>query len=232
MMKPLLAAVLILAAQTSFAQSTDTASKPRRYVHQAGVQVNELIRQIFNFDGDAVNTNPYLLTYSINSVKTGWGLRFGFGYNYESATVDDGITRRTADLNNLQMRLGGEKRFVLSPKWSTGVGLDAVINHNDDYTVSVVRSFDTVTTVVKSNITSFGGGTMGWIRYHLTKNVVLGTECSFYYTKGQENSNVAITRRQFGPGGGQLVTTVTTVDNERIEGKLSVPVAIFLIVQF
>jgi hypothetical protein len=72
---------------------------------------------------------------------------------------------------------------------------------------------------------------MAWLRYHLTRRVLIGTECSFYYTKGQENSEIAITRRQLN-GSGQLTTSFAKVDNERIEGKLSVPIAFFLVLKF
>ena len=225
-------AVTLFTAQVSYAQTADSVTKQKRYTHQVGVQINELFRQLFNFNGTAVNTNPYLFTYSINSLRTGWGLRMGLGYNYQSFTTDDGITRKTTDLNDLQARLGGEKMFTLSNKWSTGIGLDAVVNHNDDYTKSVLRSFDTVTTVTTSKVTSWGGGPMGWIRYHLTSKVLIGTECSFYYTKGQENSSISITRRQVQGGTGQLVTNISTVDNEKIEGKLALPIAFFLLVRF
>jgi hypothetical protein len=75
---------------------------------------------------------------------------------------------------------------------------------------------------------------MLWLRYHLTDRVLIGTESSFYYTSGQENSEIAITRRQIngGPGTGQLTTTFAKVDNERIEGRLAMPIAFFLIVRF
>jgi hypothetical protein len=232
MLKRLWVVAILLTALNTNAQTTDTTTRERKYSHQVGVQINQLINQIFNFNGTAVNTNPYLLTYTINNVKTGWGLRLGFGYDYQSVTVDDGITRKTTDLNDLHMRVGAEKAFMLSPKWSTGIGVDFVLNHNDDFTKSAVRSFDTVTTATTSQITSLGGGAMGWLRYHITKKILIGTECSFYYTKGQEDTKVAITRREFGSGGGQLITKTTTVDNERIDGTLTVPVAIFLIVKF
>jgi len=227
-----LIACLLLTAHTAFAEDTSSPAKLKRFNHQAGLQVNELFRQIFNFDGNAANTNPYLFIYTINHARTGWGLRTGVGYNYQSLTDDDGITRRTTDLNDLQARLGVEKMFSLSPKWSAGVGVDGIINHNDDFTRSVVRSFDTVTTVTSSKITSYGGGPMVWLRYHLTNSVLIGTESSLYYASGQENSEVSITRKQFVGGINQVVTTTSAVDNKRVEARLSIPVAFFLIVRF
>ena len=235
MKKVLFAAVVVFTATASFAQSGDDTMKHKRYIQQAGVQINELFRQIFNFNGNAAaaNTNPYLFTYSINSARSGLGLRIGVGYNYQSLTNDDGISRRSTDLNDLQARLGVEKLFTLSRKWSAGAGIDGVLNHNDDYTKNIIRGFDTVTTVTKTKITSYGGGGMLWLRYHVTNRVLIGTETSFYYSIGQQNDDIAITQKKStGSGTGQLVTTTSTVDNRRIDGKLSIPVAFFLLVRF
>lgn len=196
--------------------------------------MNELFRQIFNFGGNAAsaNTNPYLLTYSLNSARSGWGIRLGVGYNYQSLTNDDGINRRTSDLNELQARLGFEKAFRLSNKWSAGIGLDAVTNRADDYTKSEIRSFDTVTTTTTTKFDTYGGGAMLWLRYHLSKHVLIGTEASYYYSAGTQHDQIAITQRDFSGGQGQLKTTLSRVDNQRREGKTSVPTAIFLIVTF
>ncbi len=225
-------------ATTSLLAQTDTkeaAPVGKKFNHYAGIQLNELVRQVFNFGGGAVtaNTNPYLFTYNINHARTGLGLRIGAGYNYQSETNDDGITRRSTDINDLQARFGIEKMFSLSEKWSAGVGLDAVVSHNDDYTKSAVRGFDTVTTITSSKITSYGGGPMAWLRYHISDRVLIGTESSYYYTSGQQTDDIIITRRTFtGGAGGQLESTATNVDEGHKAGKLSVPVAFYLIVRF
>src|SRR5580704_1754660 len=78
-----------------FAQTAVTTEpNEKTYDQTVGVQLNDLIRQVLNFNNSTSTTpvNPYLLTYSINSHKTGWGLRFGVGYNYSSTSSDDGIT--------------------------------------------------------------------------------------------------------------------------------------------
>jgi hypothetical protein len=236
-MKRAIAFVLtVFAALPSIAQ-TETSIEPlssKKFNHQVGVQINELIRQIFNFNNsNSVNTNPYLLTYSLNHVRTGYGVRLGVGYNYQAFTNDDGISRRTTDLDDLRTRFGVEKCFVLSPKWSAGVGLDAVYNLNNNYTKSTIRGFDTVTTTTTSKISSLGGGPMVWLRYHITSRILIGTESSYYYTTGTQSDNIIITRRVFnGTPGGQLESSTTTVDDSRKEGRLAVPVAFFLIVQF
>src|ERR1044072_4368347 len=236
MKKTFILALAMGLALTSFAQTETTSasiSKDKKFQHTVGVQLNELIRQGFNFSNTAsTNNNPFLVTYSINSVKSGWGGRVGFGYEYQSVTTDDGVTMKTSNLNDLHARLGIEKKFNLSPKWSAGVGLDGVVNYNNDYTKSVIRSFDTVTTVTTSKITTYGGGPMMWLRYHITSKVLIGTESSYYYTTGSQKDDIAITQRDFNGGGSELKTTFTSVDDKRTEGKISVPVAFFLIVQF
>ena len=89
MKNALIVAVFLFTAAAAYAQTTEGTPKQKHYTHQAGVQINELLRQIFNFNGNAANTNPYLVTYTINSVRTGWGLRAGIGYNYQSLTNDE-----------------------------------------------------------------------------------------------------------------------------------------------
>src|SRR4051812_9818028 len=134
MKKFCLTLIAAFAMTASFAQPDTGKTSAKLYSHYLGVQINELIRQVFNFNNTtSTNTNPYLLTYNINNRK-GWGLRLGLGYNYQSFTDDDGITRKTTDLNDLRSRLGIEKLFRLSDKWTAGAGMDAVLNHNDDYT--------------------------------------------------------------------------------------------------
>jgi hypothetical protein len=217
-----------------FAQTETETKSGKKINHQVGVQINELFRQIFNFsNAGATNTSPYLLTYSVNHVRTGLGIRAGVGYNFQAFTTDDGITRRTTDQDDLRARLGLEKSFTLSPKWTTGIGLDAVYNINNNYTKSTIRGFDTTTTTTTSKISSFGGGPMGWLRYNITSKILVGTEASYYYTSGNQSDNILITRRVFnGTPGGQLESSATTVDEGRKEGRFSVPIAIFLIVQF
>src|SRR5437868_2049011 len=109
-MKKLIVAVILLTGcyGAAFAQTEMTASKKDKKTDMyIGVQVNGLIRQIFNFNNSTTNTNtnPYLVTYSVNSRRTGWGFRFGAGYNYSAFTTDDGITKTDNNINDVQVRL-------------------------------------------------------------------------------------------------------------------------------
>ena len=223
---------------TSFAQA-DTVKKNIGYDQYVGVQLNGLIRQVFNFNNStsSTNVNPYLLNYSINSRRTGWGLRFGIGYNYNSTTSDDGITATTTKLNDLELRLGIEKAFKLSKKWSAGIGIDGVYNTNDDNTKSTVTSSDTTITNTKSNVYSYGGGAMGWLRYHVTDKIMIGTEASFYYTTGKQKQTIDQTEKLFEPngsgGGSESITTSETKTNNNVsQGIFSSPIVFFIVVKF
>ncbi len=233
-MKKTLATAMLVAGciSMSFAQAPDlspSAPKEKLCDQFLGVQVNGLIRQVFNFNNStaATEVNPYLLTYNINSRKTGWGLRASIGYNYNSSGTNDGITTRTSKLNDLHFRLGVEKSFKLSEKWSAGAGIDLIYNYNDDNTSASTISFDTVTTNTKTTISSYGGGAMGWLRYNLTKNITIGTESSFYVTTGNQKITVE-TIVAHNPNN----TPPTDSDNKVSFGTISLPVVFYLSVKF
>jgi hypothetical protein len=232
-MKKIIFTVILLAGCLgyTFAQTEgNTGKKEKATDMYIGVQINGLIRQIFNFNNSNANTNtnPYLLVYSFNSRKTGWGLRFGAGYNYNAFTTDDGITKTENNINDMQFRIGGERSFMLSRKWSAGAGVDIVFNRNDDHTVSVVNSTpfgggETVDTRTQSN--TYGGGPQAWLRYHITDRVIIGTETSFYYITGHETKAITVDNGFPSP-------SQPNQDNSVSHGTFNSPIAFFLMVKF
>jgi hypothetical protein len=231
MKKITLAATLLLGCIShSFAQTdTATVKKEKLVDMYIGVQMNELISQVFNFNNTnttSQNTNPYLVNYSLNSRKSGWGFRVGVGYNYSSTSTNDGITATTTKLNDLEFRIGVDKAYKISKKWSAGIGLDFVMNNNSDHTTNVVNGGvgfgNSDSTDTKTTILSYGGGPMGWLRYHVSDRILIGTESSFYYTTGKTTQNIT--------DNGIATTPVTS--NNTGQGTLSVPVVFYLIVKF
>lgn len=216
--------------------TTEPAKHEKQLDHYIGVQLNGLIRQVINLNNNTSTTpvNPYLVTYTVNHARTGWGARIGVGYQYNSSYVNDGITTTDSKINDMQLRLGVERRFNLSGKWSAGAGLDVLYNSNDDYTKATVSSVDTITTVTKSKLPAFGGGVMAWLRYKVSDHVLVGTESSFYYIKGTEDREVEVTRTE--PGGFPPFSTTTTVTTTRSkpvlsDGSFKMPVVFYLIVR-
>ncbi len=235
MRKPFLFAILLSGCiVTSYAQTEPVgppAKKEKKTDQYIGVQLNGLIRQVFNFNSSSTSpvTNPYLLTYNISSRATHWGFRAGLGYNYNSTWNNDGITERTTKINDVALRVGVEKSFALSDKWSAGVGGDLLLNLNDDNTNTIIHSFDTVYTDTKTKITSYGFGAMGWLRYHITERISIGTEASFYYTTGSQENTVTVTEIF----GGSFPNITTTSSKPTVsQANINLPIVFYLAVKF
>jgi len=238
MRKFLLAILLTGYLSNVFAQNQpvpETTKKEKQIDQFVGVQLNPLIRQVLNFNNSTASpiVSGYLLTYNINSRKTGWGLRLGAGVNYNTNWSNDGITETTTDNSHIQARIGIEKAFKLSDKWSAGAGADFLTIMNDNHTTTTVRQFDTVITDTKSKVNSYGGGAMAWLRYNITNRISLGTETSLYYTTGKQDNVTRVTQRQRTPGGGgtQITTTETRAKPTTSNTAVQLPVVFYLIIR-
>ncbi len=218
------------------AQDGPATPKQKIFEHQVGVQANELIRQVFNFNtNNNTLNNPYLLTYSLNWKKPGIGIRMGIGPDFRSFKDDDGIVQQENNINILNARFGFEKTFILSDKWSAGAGVDGVYSNDVSYTKTFTRSFDSTSTDIASRTSTMGGGAMGWLRYHITPRILIGTETSFYYTSGDFRQDISITTKTSGGIIGQpnvFETKTTKIDNKVEFGKFNLPMVFYLIVKF
>ena len=110
-----LAASLLCHAQ----KDTEETKMFNQYI---GVQANQLFRQIINLNNNnntAIN-NPYLLTYSINLTKCGWGIQAGIGYNYQKITDKDLPVGRETKFSDLSYRIGIGRKVRLGKKLEAG----------------------------------------------------------------------------------------------------------------
>jgi hypothetical protein len=236
----LLSFLLIGGITTTYAQDnaqTITMIAPPKvkvFEHQVGVQMNELIRQVFNFSNTATTTppNPYLITYTLTHARTGIGLRLGAGYTKRSFVDDDGVSARDGNINDVNLRAGLEKSFDLGSGFTAGAGADFVFAKNSDETNSLIRSIDTTRIKTKSEVGNTGGGAMAWLRYNISKKILVGTETSFYYRMGKIKQDVSITKRDLNSPTMDWVTTTTSIDNSQSEGIFSVPLVFYLIIKF
>src|SRR5258705_1627049 len=86
----------------SFCQAQTEIVKVKILNHYLGVQANQLFRQLINLNtGSTVISNPYLLTYSVYSVKYKWGLQAGFRYNYYRVMDTESPTNHESNINHL-----------------------------------------------------------------------------------------------------------------------------------
>jgi hypothetical protein len=214
-----------------YKKSMKAETKEMAIEHTFGVQINGLINQVLNFSNttQTTSTNPYLFTYNINSIKSGWGLRCGLGYVYNASGTNDGVTTRTTNINDIHARLGIEKKFKLSEKWSSGVGLDFVYNNNSDNSSAKTVSFDTVTTKTKTTVSNIGGGAMAWLRYNITKNIQIGTETSLNYTTGTQKIWVQNTSNF---GGVITQPDPTETNDKQSNASINLPIVFYLSVRF
>src|SRR5687768_12908331 len=124
------------------AQSNTEAEKPKWLNHYAGVQINQLLKQIINLNANQVPfTYPYLITYSVSSVKYGWSVNTGFGYNYQRFLDKNTPANHETKINDLFYRAGIGKRFTLSKKFTANAGPDYVGQYkmNKTETSSVIN---------------------------------------------------------------------------------------------
>ena len=232
MLKNALIALLSLATFNGLAQSTTEKKDEKIYDHYIGGQVSQLIMHLFNSNANSIGTgNPYLVTYSMNNRKTGWGIRFGAGMNTTSNSTAGSSNYSTTDNNDFQFRAGVEKTYELSDKWTAGTGFDAVMNSQDDNSVTNNYSYnyDTITTTTKTKVLTFGGGFFGKVNYHLGKKVLIGTEASLYYQAGTKNQTVDVaTVYASAPS-----TFTETKSRPSIhQGNFNLPIVVYLILKF
>lgn len=225
-------AFFMLLILCSLSVKAQDESAERRWMHTLNVQVNPLLRQLLTIGQVDADNTPFLLNYHINSGRTGWGLRTGFGLNYVQFKDNDGITSRNSGLTEYSIRLGLERRHSLGKRWEAGYGLDGVMQRDENSTKTVVTSFDTVTTESNSNITRLGGGLMVWLRFKISDHVLIGTESSLYYQTGTLKEDVTITRRDFNQPGAPKTTVRNQFNTTLTELPFRVPLSVYLNIRF
>jgi hypothetical protein len=215
---------------TANAQNNE-GEKNKKLIHQIGFQANALIAQLipFNQNTQPANLNPFVIYYSLNSAKSGWGMRTGGGLILEKNSTNDGITKRDINNNKWGFRIGIDKQFNWAERWSSGAGFDLIYNTNQQVTKTVTESFIKATSEINSNLTQFGGGPMAWIRFAVSKNILLGTEASFYYLTG---SNRLITRTTQEGQGFPFTETKTDDKFDISGGSFNVPLTVYVFVKF
>ena len=169
----------LLAAQDE-EPTQDEIAAPRRANHYLGVQANQLLRQIFNFGGSTspVN-NPYLLTYAVNSVNTGWGFNAGFGYTHQEVRNEDPFNPVQTTIDDFFIRLGVERKVMIGEKWMTSYGLD--ILRESEKNITEMGDFQPGRFETQTRNRGMGVGLRFTLNYHISEKVLLGTEATYYY---------------------------------------------------
>jgi hypothetical protein len=225
--------VLLIWSVTLSAQSAD--QKTKMFDYYAGVQVNQLLKQILNLSNssDDIN-NPYLFTFSLNSAKSGWGAHAGFGYDYQKVSDDLTQSDHVSTINDLFYRIGGGRRLMIGKKFQLGYGLDFIGTYLDDNTttVSVNPGIDSTISKTSSQTTGFGFGPQASLGFMITERLIISTEVSFYFLQSTEKTNTFVTRYELF---NNPPTVSTSNHNSKVKTSditFNLPVAIFLVLKF
>ena len=215
--------------------------KIKKFNHYAGIQANELLRQLFNFSNtNTTINNPYTIIYSLIPTNSGWGCHAGLGYKYNWINDKNAAVGKTSKVNDLFYRIGIEKKIPLGKRFEVGVALDFAGRYQQDKTSSLsvtnlFNSIDSSATTVTDKITSYGGGPQVSLGYHITEKIILATEATIYYTSQKNKQNILIidTVTEIFNNNNKVINTSnfnTEIDSNTL--SISIPISIFLIVKF
>ena len=179
----------IISGTFLFAQEEQTQTDPekteKRTTHYIGLQVNEVIKQLFNLsDNQEVIDNPYFINYQFNSNYTGFGMNFGLGIKLQETETNDALVKTSTNINDFSIRIGVEQKKHLGKKWLVSIGIDGLYNNSSNVTKSFnSNGFGSFSSVETDNRTeSFGGGPRASIHFKLSPHILIGTDASFYFT--------------------------------------------------
>ena len=211
----------------------------KKYDHYVGLQVNQLIRQIFNFsDNSPIASNAYSFAYSFNSKSTGVGMNFGIGYNFSESSTSDRFFERENGSSNFVFRVGIERKKEIFRKVLGSIGFDATTNIWTTTSTTMDTNNQGTSVEWENKGKGWGMGPRGTINYCITDRMLIGTEITYYFNSSK--SKLKETNRfievQFDPFTGQQ-STVTRSEEQSNESKsksffFNAPTVLFLILKF
>jgi hypothetical protein len=192
--------------------------------HYLGVQVNQLVRQIFNFSNSnsAVN-NPYLVNYSAVFGPKKIGFNIGTGYTFDEIKTGDATNELTTKVNNTFFRIGFEKKSSLGKAWLFSFGADILLDKQKDESTSKITfgGDGKIVTTSSSTLKGSGLGPRITLSYQISNRILIGTEATYYYRSIKDVGEVvtATTSREFDPITG-MERNVTRTERTENDDKL------------
>lgn len=234
-------AVICFAAIVFHCNAQNEIPKAKKFNHYAGIQANELLRQLFNFSNtNTTINNPYTIIYSLIPANSGWGYHIGLGYKYSWINDKNAAVGKVSKVNDLFYRIGIEKKITLGKRFEVGVALDFAGSYQQDKTSSLsvtnlFNSVDSSATTVTDKIISYGGGPQASLGFHITDKIMLGTEATLYYKSQKNKQNILIidTVTEIFNNNNKVINTSnfnTEIDSNTL--SISIPLSLFLIVKF
>jgi hypothetical protein len=189
-----------------------------------GIQINQLVRQIFNFGNNntAIN-NPYLINYSAVFGPKKIGFNIGTGYTFDEIKTGDATNELTTKVNNTFFRIGFEKKSSLGKNWLFSFGADILLDKQKDESTSKITfgGNGKIVTTTSSTVKGTGFGPRIMLSYHISNRILIGTEATYYYKSIKDVGEVvtATTSREFDPQTG-MERNVTRTERTENDDKL------------
>jgi len=242
MIRTIVVAATLASACLNNCFAQDEYATTKKFDHYIGVQANQLFRQILNLNAsNTAITNPYLITYSVHSVKCGgWGVNAGFGYDFHDILNNLTPTNQESKINDLFYRVGVGRKVKIGKRFEAGYGVDYVGTYQLDKTFSgsVTTSgnqTDSTASISTSKTTTSGYGVQVTLGFHLSDHILISTEATYYRLKSRQISNVLnseiITNTSF-PSNDSATLSSSNNDITHSDFTFSIPVALFLVLKF
>ncbi len=233
MFQKLIATLCVSCVALSIAFAQLTFDENDRISHHVGFQVNPLLKQIINFGNSPEIDNPFLVKYAIRFNQSRSEILMGLGYRYTQTSSENDLK---SDLSDLSFRVGYSKKYMLGSRFEAGLGLDLVLNAQNNQTINI-QAFnsgvlDSTLTTTKSISSSYGLGPQFTIAYYISNRIKIGTEATFYFLTGVDKLSVKRQNFREDFSTGQLIETSSYEESEAkiTDFNLQLPVALFLTV--
>jgi hypothetical protein len=219
----------------------DTEITEKKVNHYIGIQINQLVRQIFNFsNNNAAINNPYLINYSLVFGPKQIGFNIGSGYTFDEIKTGDATNELTTKVNNTFFRIGFEKKSSIGKNWLFSVGADVLLDKQKDESTSKITfgGNGKIVTTSSSTVKGTGFGPRITLSYQISNRILIGTEATYYFKSLKDVGEVVIatTSREFDPVTGQernvTRTERTENDDELKKLQFNVPAVLWLHVKF
>lgn len=180
-------AMIMIIATVSYSQESEEVTNDLEG-HFLGVQVNELVRQIFSLGNTNIPANPYFFNYTYTS-STGSGVSASFAYTKNQVSNDNNFNTLTTNIDNIAFRIGYEKKKTLSKRFIYSLGVDFLVESQKNVTENE-DNFSSQLITTTSKVSGWGMGPRLNFYYKVTDKILIGTEANYYFKSLKEKFEV------------------------------------------
>lgn len=154
---------------------------------EIGLNISNTLGSFFGTADNALTTDPYFVSLRIGHAKH--RLRMGFNFKIKDRDAPDSNGSLKEKQTKVDVRIGYERVYGVSPRVALYWGIDGVLNANVERVEA--SSIFGGSSILKQETFGFGGGPVLGVMYRLHPRVTLSTESSLYaiYRTGTKEVN-------------------------------------------